>query len=99
MLRRVVTSGVVQGHVELVAESGVVSIVRTCQRVVELHEIHCREWSRRAALLRRRLRESEDERRRFHRMFQDMLLKKREPEEEVENLRQFIARVGYHLFL
>ena len=35
-------SGVVQGHVELVAESGVVSIVGTCQRVVEPHGIHCR---------------------------------------------------------
>ena len=44
-------SGVVQGHVELVAESGVVSVVGTCQRVVELHGIHCREWSRRAALV------------------------------------------------
>ena len=28
-------SEVVQGHVELVAESGVVSVVVTCQRVVE----------------------------------------------------------------
>ena len=51
MLRRVVASEVVQGHVELVAESGVVSVVGTCQRVVELHEIRCREWSRRAALV------------------------------------------------
>ena len=36
---------------ELVAESGMVSVVGTCQRVVELHEICCREWSRRAALV------------------------------------------------
>ena len=36
---------------ELVAESGVVSIVGTCHRVVELHGIHCREWSRMAALI------------------------------------------------
>ena len=45
-------------------------------------------------ILRRRLQESEDEHRRFHRMFQDMLLKKRELEEEVEDLRQSIARAG-----
>ena len=45
------TSGVVQGHVELDVESGVMFVVGTCQRVVELHEIHCREWSRRAALV------------------------------------------------
>ena len=44
-------SGVVQDHVELVAESGVVSIVETCQRVVELHGIRCREWNRMAALV------------------------------------------------
>ena len=44
-------SGVVQGHMELVAESGVVSVVVTCQRVVELHGIRCREWSRVAALV------------------------------------------------
>ena len=43
-------------------------------------------------VLRRRLRESEDECRWFHRMFQDMLLKKMKLEEEVENLRQSIAR-------
>ena len=36
---------------EFVAESRVVSVVRTCQRVVEPHEIRCREWSRRAALV------------------------------------------------
>ena len=35
-------SGVVQGYVELVAESGVVSVVGTCQRVVKLHGIRCR---------------------------------------------------------
>ena len=51
MLQRVVASEVVQGHVELVAESGVVSIVVTCQRVVELHGIRCREWSRMAVLV------------------------------------------------
>ena len=44
-------SGAVQSHVELVAESGVVSIVVTCQRVVEPHEIHCREWRRVAAIV------------------------------------------------
>ena len=51
LLQRVVASEVVQGHVELVAESGVVSVVVTCQRVVELRGIHCREWSRVAALI------------------------------------------------
>ena len=51
MLQRVVALGIVQGHVELIAESGVVSVVGTCQRVVELHEIHCREWSKMAALV------------------------------------------------
>ena len=44
-------SGVAQGHVELVVESGVVSVVGTCQRVVEPHEIRYREWSRRMALV------------------------------------------------
>ena len=44
-------SGVVQGHMELAAKSGVVSVVGTCQRVVELHKIRYREWSRRAALV------------------------------------------------
>ena len=44
--------------------------------------------------MRRRLRESEDERRWFHRMLQDMLLKKMELEEKVKNLRQYIARAG-----
>ena len=42
-------SEVAQGHVELAVESEVVSIIVTCQRVVELHGIHCREWSRVAA--------------------------------------------------
>ena len=51
LLRRVVASEVAQGHVELAAESGVMSIVVTCQRVVELRGIHCREWSRVAALV------------------------------------------------
>ena len=36
---------------ELVAESGVVSVVVTCERVVELHGICCREWSRVAVLV------------------------------------------------
>ena len=44
-------------------------------------------------VLRRRLRESEDEHRRFHQMYQDMLLKKMELEEEVKNLRRSIVRV------
>ena len=51
MLWRVVAPEVVQGHVELVAESGVVSVVVTCQRVVELRGICCREWSRVAVLV------------------------------------------------
>ena len=45
-------------------------------------------------VLRRRLRESKDEHRRFHRMFQDMLLKEMELEEKVKNLRQSIAGAG-----
>ena len=49
-------SGAVEGHVEFVTESGVVSIIGTCQRVVELHEIHCKEWSRRVALVMTRQR-------------------------------------------
>ena len=39
-------SGVVQGHVEFVTESGVVSVVATCYRVVELGEwsgVRCRD--------------------------------------------------------
>ena len=44
-------SGVVQSHVEFVAGGGVVSVVMTYQRVVELRGIHCREWSRVAALV------------------------------------------------
>ena len=51
MLRRVVASGVVQGHMEFVMESGVVSVVVTRQRVVEPHRIHYREWSRAVAVV------------------------------------------------
>ena len=36
---------------EFVTESRVVSIVVTCQRVVEPHEIRCREWSRVVAII------------------------------------------------
>ena len=43
-------SEVAQGHVELAAESGVMSIVVTCQRVVELRGIRRREWSRVVAI-------------------------------------------------
>ena len=43
-------------------------------------------------VLRKRHREAENERQRLHQMFQDMLLKKRELEEEVENLRQSLIR-------
>ena len=46
LLRRVVASEVVQGQVEFVTESGVVSVVATCQRVVELEEcsgVRCRD--------------------------------------------------------
>ena len=39
-------------------------------------------------VLRKRLRESEGESRRFHQMYQDMLLRKMELEKEVKNLRQ-----------
>ena len=38
-------SGGVQGHVEFVMESGVVSVVVTYQRVVGLHGTYYREWS------------------------------------------------------
>ena len=38
-------SGVIQGHEEFVMESGVVSVVVTCQRVVGPHGICYREWS------------------------------------------------------
>ena len=51
MLWRVVASGAVQGHVEFVTERGVVSIVMTCQRVVEPHIIHYREWSSVVAII------------------------------------------------
>ena len=37
-------------HVEPVAGSGSVSVVATCQRVVEPHEIHRRKWSRVVAI-------------------------------------------------
>ena len=37
---------IVACHVEPVAESGAASVVVTCQRVVELHRIHRRKWSR-----------------------------------------------------
>ena len=43
-------------------------------------------------VLRKRLRESEGESRRFHQMYRDMLLRKMELEEEVENLRQSLIR-------
>ena len=36
---------------EFVTESGVVSIIVTCQRVVEPREIHYREWSRVVAIV------------------------------------------------
>ena len=51
LLWRAVTSEVAQGHVELATESEVVSVIVTYQRVVELREIHCKEWSRVAALI------------------------------------------------
>ena len=44
-------SEVVQDHVELVAESGVVSVIVACQRVVELREICCSKWSKVVALV------------------------------------------------
>ena len=43
-------------------------------------------------VLRKRHREAENESQRLRRVFQDMLLKKRELEEEVENLRQALIR-------
>ena len=43
-------------------------------------------------VLRKRLRESEGESRQFHQMYRDMLLRKMELEEEVENLRQSLIR-------
>ena len=51
LLLRGVASEVAQGHMELSAEGGVVSVVVTCQRVVEPHGICCREWSRVTALV------------------------------------------------
>ena len=44
-------------------------------------------------VLRKRLRESEGESRRFHQMYRDMLLRKMKLEEEVENLRQSLIRI------
>ena len=38
-------------HMEPVAGSGVVSVVVTCQRVVEPHRIHHRKWSRIMAII------------------------------------------------
>ena len=43
-------------------------------------------------ILRKRLRESEGESRRFHQMYRDMLLRKMKLEEEVENLQQSLIR-------
>ena len=51
MLQRIVASGVIQGHMEFVTESGVVSVVATCQRVVEPRGIRYREWSRVVAIV------------------------------------------------
>ena len=45
-------------------------------------------------VLRKRLRESEGEGRRFHQMYQEMLLRKMKLEEEVKNLKQFLIRTG-----
>ena len=43
-------------------------------------------------ILRKRLRDSEGKSRWFHQMYRDMLLRKMELEEEVENLRQSLIR-------
>ena len=45
-------------------------------------------------VLRKRLWESEGESRRFHQMYREMLLRKKELEEEVENLRQSSMMAG-----
>ena len=45
-------------------------------------------------VLRKRLRESEGESRRFHQMYWEMLLRKMKLEEEVKNLKQFLIRTG-----
>ena len=45
-------------------------------------------------VLRKRLRESEGESRRFHQMYQEMLLRKMKLEEEVKNLKQSLIRIG-----
>ena len=43
-------------------------------------------------VLRKRLRELEDKSQRFHQMYREMLLRKMELEEEVENLKQSLIR-------
>ena len=45
-------------------------------------------------VLRKRLRESEGENRRFHQMYREMLLRKKKLEEEVENLKQSLIMAG-----
>ena len=45
-------------------------------------------------VLRKRLRESKGESRRFHQIYREMLLRKKELEEEVENLRQSLIMAG-----
>ena len=45
-------------------------------------------------VLRKRLRESEGESRQFHQMYRDILLRKMELEEEVENLKKSLTRIG-----
>ena len=45
-------------------------------------------------VLRKRLRESEGESRRFHQMYQEMLLRKKKLEKEVKNLKQSLTMTG-----
>ena len=45
-------------------------------------------------VLRKRLRELEGESRQFHQMYQEILLRKKELEEEVENLKQSSMMAG-----
>ena len=45
-------------------------------------------------ILRKRLQESEGESRRFHQMYREMLLRKMELEEEVENIKQSLIMSG-----
>ena len=45
-------------------------------------------------VLRKRLRESEGESRWFHQMYREMLLRRKELEEEVENLKQSLIMAG-----